>query len=236
MILLVKHAGNHSNRLFQNIHFEAFALENKLIFLNTTFNDFRKIFNLNIFFHNKFLSRFIKKIIRMFGFRVLNFTDQFYDTSQPDFSILKNSLVFVEGWSFRVDYLTEKYKNHFQNKYSISDNCIRRYRYRSINNYSKISEKIDQSEICIGIHIRRGDYKEWLGGIHYYDDRVYINAMNAVKELFPNKKIQYIMFSNEKISLNDSENVIISKNEWYIDHYLMSKCDYLIGPPSTFTM
>lgn len=27
----------------------------------------------------------------------------------------------------------------------------------------------------------------------------------------------------------------VSKCKWYEDHSLMSMCDYLIGPPSTFT-
>lgn len=36
--------------------------------------------------------------------------------------------------------------------------------------------------------------------------------------------------------MNENDNIKKSTNEWYIDHFLMSKCDYLIGPPSTFTM
>ena len=46
----------------------------------------------------------------------------------------------------------------------------------------------------------------------------------------------FVIFSNEDISIKESTDIIISKNEWYIDHLLMSKCDLLMGPPSTFTL
>ncbi|GAB1414630.1 hypothetical protein MASR2M117_00360 [Paludibacter sp.] len=37
MIVLASSVGNHSNKLFQAIHFEAFAKENNLRFINLTF-------------------------------------------------------------------------------------------------------------------------------------------------------------------------------------------------------
>jgi len=51
-----------------------------------------------------------------------------------------------------------------------------------------------------------------------------------------NKQCKIIFFSNEPLSFVEDENTYISKNDWYIDQFLMSKCDFLIGPPSTFTL
>jgi len=51
-----------------------------------------------------------------------------------------------------------------------------------------------------------------------------------------NKKCFFIIFSNEDVLIKKNEYIHISKNKWYIDHFLMSKCDYLIGPSSTFTL
>ena len=91
-----------------------------------------------------------------------------------------------------------------------------------------------------GIHMRRGDYKEWLGGKYYFSDQVYERIMKEIAELEKNKKIKIILFSNEPISLSDgvcNENVeiVCSENSAMIDLCMLSKCDCLIGPPSTFS-
>jgi hypothetical protein len=39
MIILFKGHGYYSNRLFQNLHFEAFCIEHKIPYANATFSD-----------------------------------------------------------------------------------------------------------------------------------------------------------------------------------------------------
>lgn len=46
----------------------------------------------------------------------------------------------------------------------------------------------------------------------------------------------FVLFSNEDLNIQHSSNVFISNEEWYVDHHIMTVCDYLIGPPSTFTL
>ena len=43
-LICMHSAGNHSNRLFQNIHFQAFCLENNIIYKNPTFKDMQKLY------------------------------------------------------------------------------------------------------------------------------------------------------------------------------------------------
>jgi len=43
-----------------------------------------------------------------------------------------------------------------------------------------------------------------------------------------------IVFSDDHVVF--TRDLIISQNPWYIDQHLMTRCDYLIGPPSTFTL
>ena len=51
------------------------------------------------------------------------------------------------------------------------------------------------------------------------------------------KEVVFVVFSNEKVKFTiESTNIIYSENKWYVDHYLMSQCNYLIGPPSTFSL
>jgi hypothetical protein len=63
--------------------------------------------------------------------------------------------------------------------------------------------------------------------------------MNAIEDEINKiyaQECSFIIFSNEVILIKENENIIISKNKWYVDHFLMGQCDLLIGPPSTFTL
>jgi hypothetical protein len=142
--------------------------------------------------------------------------------------------IYTGGWYFRVNNLTEKYQDYFIKKYTLKDEFIK-------NNdlYALIIKQKENDNIVIGVHIRRGDYKYWCNGKYYFDDCTYKKYIYALRDKIKheyNKKTFFIIFSNENIIFDENEYIYKSTNEWYIDHFLMSKCDYLIGPPSTFTM
>jgi len=108
---------------------------------------------------------------------------------------------------------------------------------------SELAKKTSQHKSdgykLIGVHLRRGDYKTWKKGAYYYNDEVYKNQMESISGQLKqqgNEKILFILFSNESLDFQESANLLISKENWYVDHYIMSLCDYLIGPPSTFTL
>jgi len=104
------------------------------------------------------------------------------------------------------------------------------------NNITKIKQK---GILLIGVHIRRGDYKKWLGGKYYFGDEVYENYMNDLSQKLlkeNGKKQMFIIFSNDFVNFSDMENLIISNENWYIDHHILSLCDYIIGTRSTFTL
>lgn len=108
--------------------------------------------------------------------------------------------------------------------------------------YSELSSD-GKKRILIGVHVRRGDYALWRGGRYCFDDSVYVRSMRSLSgELTANDSrflVTCIVFSNESLDLNNFKcgecEVRISKGNPLEDHYLMSKCDYLFGPPSTFT-
>lgn len=97
-------------------------------------------------------------------------------------------------------------------------------------------KEFEKYDMKVGVHIRRGDYKYWNNGKYYYEDEVYNDKIEQFSNLFKDKKILFILFSNEEITLKPKQNYIISKCDWYEDHYLLSLCNYIIGAPSTFTI
>ena len=225
--------GNHSNRLFQAIHIEAFCIENKVEFSNPSFKNMSKYYGLKSSFIDNTLCILIRGLRKLRLIKTLDFNESDRNGFYCD-TILKTKVTLAHGWRFRAHELTRKYQDYFIRKYSLLPN------FYVDNDFYKYFTKLDRSEYnIIGVHIRRGDYKTWENGKYYFTDDIYEMYMTSLSRelsLLSKKKIKFILFSNETIDISGSNDIIISNNEWYIDQLIMSKCDYLIGPPSTFTL
>lgn len=96
------------------------------------------------------------------------------------------------------------------------------------------------SDIIIGIHIRRGDYSTHLGGKFYYSFSQYANLCKHLISLFPEKNVKFFIASNEPVdaeALKDINWFSIQKGDAQVvkDLYGLSLCDYIVGPPSSFS-
>jgi len=232
MVVLVKGYGNHTNRLIQNAHLEAFCEQQGIPFLNTTLQcmahhyplkyDYKK----SLYFKALFKSGLTKKSIPYIEFNDINEIEKYEQ-------ILLNhhrDLLFVGGWYFR-NY--EAVKSH-------REILLQRYEsHKASPAYEKLCQQIKQYDVVLGVHIRRKDYKQWNNGKYYYSFETYEQLTGNFIQLFPNKSIFVVIFSDEKIipgQLQIPTEHYISHFPYYIDHKLMGKCHYLIGPPSTFTL
>lgn len=236
MIFLLYGYGNHSNRLFQSIHFEAFCLENNIGFKNLAFDDMYPLYDCGEISCRRWrIVRwgldFVRKVLDKTGIRCLCFLD--YNKLASQVNPPRTCVVW--GWNFRRGDLTKKYRNVFKEKYALKSE------FYMNNSFVSAFEKNRNNSICIGMHIRKGDYKEFLDGKYYYTDEQYFSVLKNVVDLLKcnctDKKIYVYIFSNEDVAdlFYSVPNVSVSKENWYIDQYLMSKMDYLFGPPSTFT-
>lgn len=79
-----------------------------------------------------------------------------------------------------------------------------------------------EGEAVVGVHKRRGDYRQFLGGRYYFEDDVYEANKAAVRKILEatGRKVRFVEFP---------------RGEAVEDQWLMSRCDYLIGPPSSFS-
>ncbi len=233
MVIVFRGDGNHSNRLFQAIHIEAFCLENNIQYANPSLNNIEKYYGITGRSPYTYSCTVLKLLADLKLLRTLNCNaPEQYESYCA--LIRSNTLIFAQGWSFRVNHLTAKYRDYFVGKYSL----LPKY-YSNNPLYHKI-DAFDRNAITVvGVHIRRGDYKTWEHGKYYFTDDVYENYMESLTtelKKCSSKKTVFIIFSNEKVAIQEAENIIVSNNAWYVDHFLMSTCDYLIGPPSTFTL
>lgn len=107
---------------------------------------------------------------------------------------------------------------------------------KKVNDFFRLKEA--RYDLIVGVHIRRGDYEYWQGGKFYYSNKQYLKVMQQVEKNLPGKKVGFLVCSNEIIDLSTfiKNNIFILKEgSAAIDLYSLSLCNYLIGPPSSFS-
>lgn len=227
IIIILEKYGGFCNRLFQSLHYHAYAIDKQLIFLNPSIIGILKFDNyfFNVFDKIKnYILKLISKIIS-----ILNTKD--------DIHILfgkENYIRIVRGWNFRDYDLTCKHHEKLKNIYKFCDkNLTKNSLY--LKNY--LNKKKTSGKLLIGLHIRRGDYKLWNDGKYFFKDNFYKEVINKVKIEYKTKGQDpfIIAVSDEKIDpkLGFHYNV---NGSWIEDQVALQNCDLLIGPPSTFTM
>ena len=255
--------GQLGNQLFLFAHFISNALENNYRLYFPAFNDLSVYFehpSKNRYGQYPIRSRFSKwKSINSFVFYIIRITvailyrtipvsrwhriirlyqtndlriDQysFYNIEEEkDFS-KKENILFLQGWSFRSPQCVLRQKNNVRPLFQLT-----KFWSDKVNTFINSAKK--DCDLLIGVHIRRGDYKTFLKGIYFYDDNSYRNYMLQVLSLFPGKRIKFVITSNEQVVIKNIEgcSMIYPNGHFIEDLYSLAECDYLIGPPSTFS-
>lgn len=233
MLIVTDGVANHSNRLFQNIHFEAFCKERGVLYRNPSLYDMAPLYGLKVGSFDKLECRIYAGLERRNLFHAMNFEVGKGDLAAMAKKLEKGGIHFVTGWAFRVHELTEKYQDFFIKKYTL----LPKY-YEETPLYEQFSSVDTDKYARIAVHIRRGDYKTWEGGKYYYEDKDYLSFIDRMRILVRDqlgKDSLFYIFTNDKVYL-DGMGICVSDNSWYVDQFIMSRCDYIIGPPSTFSL
>lgn len=140
------------------------------------------------------------------------------------------TVIFTDWISFARPELLQKHyikiKKYFDFTDSFKSDCR-----------NKLPQKFHKEELLIAVHLRMGDYKEWSGGKYFYDIGTFIQQMNSLYT--ENNRVCFVIFSNEVIDRSLFEGlpyrVIFMNGSAQEDLCCMSQCDYIIGPPSTYS-
>jgi hypothetical protein len=152
--------------------------------------------------------------------------------SNPEFLLLaQKKILFCCGYFFR-DYVnvikhSEKIKKYFVP----ADNRLDKVK----NAHSRIRNDYD---IIIGVHIRQTDYRQFKNGQWFFETSTYVKAMNYLKSLFDkNQKVAFLICSDTKQEAKHFSglNYVINGGSMVEDLYSLSMCDYIIGPPSSYS-
>ncbi len=263
MVIVNYKAGRFSNRLFHFSHFIVNSIAHDYTLIYPYFDEYAAYFEAtekNIFpkgritlnfFGNKltriavsFSSKIIFKIFkldkvlffrRFYGYH--HTRDAFFDLNEPAFiQQAKKALLIVEGWRYRDKInFDEMHKSLLREIFTPKKIFLEKIK----TNLSQCKKK--DETILIGVHIRRTDYKTFENGAWYFSDTIYAEKMQAIKHIFAarNKKCTFYLCSDEPIvaqNFSGFEIIFDIQPHFISDLYTLAACDYIIGPPSTYSM
>jgi hypothetical protein len=94
-------------------------------------------------------------------------------------------------------------------------------------------------DVLVGVHIRQGDYRQWQGGKYSYENNIYREKMCAVEAQMAarGRRAGFLACSNEAIPAAEFAGLQVTPGPGQMieDLYSLAACDYLIGPPSTYS-
>lgn len=143
----------------------------------------------------------------------------------------RSRALFVQGWLFDDGGALVRQAR------LVRDFFTPREPFRS-NVEALISRARARGDVLVGVHIRHGDYKTFQGGRHFYELEQYAEVMARVGRLFPGRRVCFLVCSNER----QDERVLArfdhlpATGHPVEDMYALARCDYIFGPPSTYTM
>ena len=157
--------------------------------------------------------------------------------------MLRHRNIVVSGWFVRYYDLFLKYRQEICDLFTLDEQYTAPVKAKMLEAEKLSTLNSQLSTIRLGVHIRRGDYAEWRDGIYCYDDEVYARHINRFASLHPNEELHVYLSTNDKeVSATDFQQhcpqVVIHHLQGNApeDLFMLSECDYLIGPPSTFSL
>ena len=153
--------------------------------------------------------------------------------------MLRHRHIVVSGWFVRFYDLFEKYKSEIISLFTIRPELT-----EPVKAMMTEAEQHDKGNVIrLGVHIRRGDYDKWMDGRFYYDNQVYATHIAQFALQHPGKAIHVYIATND-MQLNTQQlacpgtSVTLHwpKGNSIEDLFMLSECDYIIGPPSTYSL
>jgi hypothetical protein len=143
----------------------------------------------------------------------------------------KASTLWVRGWLFRDVDGRQKHRRAIMDFFAPIPTLAAMASHA-------IAEGRRNTDVLVGVHLRRGDYRAWSGGRHFYDDATMVRILAQLVKLLAPRRCRFLLASNEAISLESyqSLDVLPAPGHPVGDLYSLAGCDYIIGPPSTYTL
>ncbi|WP_285010281.1 alpha-1,2-fucosyltransferase [Pedobacter faecalis] len=226
--------GQMCNNIVQFGHYYAFARENNLKIIGLRFCYKYPYFNIN----NERGYNWITYLSAKYGAKLgiipsIELNEPEEDQSQKTELLKTSKLILVNGWYFRKYELFLKYRPEIKKLFDFNT--------RTRNAVEQFMASHPANKPRIGLHIRRGDYATWHDGKYFFSDEDYAEIISGFLQESGMDDVSIYIVSNHKVDVDVFQG--ITKQRCYTlngnpgeDLCLLSKCEYIIGPPSTFSL
>jgi len=153
--------------------------------------------------------------------------------------MLRHRHIVVSGWHARWYDLFQKYRDEITDLFTLDSQYTEPVKAKM----QKVEQGSTGSIVRLGVHIRRGDYRIFHDGKYLYDDEVYQRHIRRFMMLHPGKAIHvYIATNDPEVKESSYQEQCPGAHVHCLggsspeDLFMLSECDYLIGPPSTYSL
>jgi hypothetical protein len=159
--------------------------------------------------------------------------DQYNMCDDEFISCALKNLVLCQGFAFRDFKQVKKHHAELVRLFRMSE-FIR----NEVENFEAVHFPMTNT-IRVGFHIRRGDYKDYANGKYYIHDDQWHHTINMVKNDIEAKggNFKGVLFSNENTDalVAGSNDLIQAPGGLFADMEMLSRCDLIVAPPSTYS-
>lgn len=222
------------NNILQYAHLYAWGREHNRKTMSMRFAYKYPYFNIcKTPYHNFFCYVVAKYAAKLKLIPVVHFDDENASTAEQEQIMLNKRNVLATGWYARWYDLFLKYKPEILKLFSFLP---------EVEEAVKSSLPEEGACLKLGVHIRRGDYKTWQNGQFYFTDEEYVRVIKSFIKNCPSPLSIYICGNDPTLNKEyyikelSSLSLTFPDGNPGEDLCLLSHCDYLIGPPSTFTL
>jgi hypothetical protein len=258
MIIIARSYGQLGNRLFLYAHLIAAARQYGVQLANPCFADYASLFSATAddlwcryprvatgpapsIGQRKAAARLVYAAARGLGgvgmnrypFHVLRLRgEQACDLGSEEFANLARGRrpILALGWLFRSEPLLRAHAGAVRDHFRIGSR-------HQVNVDRAIETLRADADLVVGVHIRQGDYANYLGGKYFYSAAQYAAAMRRVVEQLPGQRVAFLVCSNAGLDFREFRGLNAYPGPGHLveDLYAFANSDLLMGPPSTYT-
>lgn len=235
-MIFVRDKGRLCNNILQYGHVYAWGREHGRKTMSMRFAYKYRHFRIcHTYPHNLLTYLFAKYGAKCGWLPVVSFDDDKGVSLENEQMLYRHRNIVAQGWYARWYDLFLKYKGEIIDLFAFDEDVKK--------SPDKLLETFSPTDVLLGIHIRRGDYKTWHDGRYYFSDGQYIEKISQFLRWHKDRKVQVIICGNDPRLDEEAYRKALPycslhfpKGTPFEDLYMFSQCNFLMGPPSTFTL
>lgn len=235
-MIFVTDKGRLCNNILQYGHVYAWGREHGRKTVSMRFSHMYPDFHLShTHNHHPWIYLLVKLAASRGWIPTVDFNNFDSDYAEEQQVMLNRHFVLAKGWCVRFYDLFEKYRADITAMFAFRKPVKRKV--------DALLAACAPEAVKLGVHIRRGDYATWCKGHYFYNDDQYATAIERFIQLMDGRPVEVFICGNDpKLNRKYFQDRLKGATVHFPDGSpaedlcLFSQCDYLIGPPSTFTL